>query len=31
MGNNPFMQKIILIVVSLTLIIIMGMRLLGMV
>ncbi len=30
MGNNPFMQKIILIVVSLTLIIIMGMRLLGM-
>ncbi len=30
MGNNPFMQKIILIVVSLTLIIIMGMRLRGM-
>ena len=30
MGNNPFMQKIILIVVSLALIIIMGMRLLGM-
>ncbi len=30
MGNNPFMQKVILIVVSLTLIIIMGMRLLGM-
>lgn len=30
MGNNPFMQKLILIVVSLTLITIMGMRLLGM-
>ncbi len=30
MGNNPFMQKLILIVVSLTLIVIMGMRLLGM-
>jgi len=30
MGNNPFMQKLILIVVSLTLIAIMGMRLLGM-
>ncbi len=31
MGNNPFMQKLILIVVSLTLIAIMGMRLLGMI
>lgn len=30
MGNNPFMQKLILIVVSITLIIIMGMRLMGM-
>lgn len=30
MGSNPFMQKLILIVVSLTLIVIMGMRLLGM-
>ncbi len=30
MGNNPFMQKIVLIVVSLTLIIVMGMRLRGM-
>ena len=31
MGNNPFMQKLILIVVSLTLITIMGIRLLGMI